>query len=279
MNANTAQGCRGTYRNKSPNDFAFVLGSGACIHLQGSLQLQLFISNTLYTLFFYLPAHVLIATCVWLPIVVALAVASRTRETLRTTVCAWATSIGTSEGLTQIFKIYVRRRRPNFMDLCGYETGQCTNSDDHIIEANLSFPSGHSSLSACGMTFLTLAVLSQLLFMQHQRVSKQSSSLQLRWYAPLVTLAAFTYTLFVGTSRIVDYWHFPSDVLAGWCLGGLTSAACFHIWFPPLWHERVGMPWSSLLSPSRRMIPDVSPPSGSLMIPLGSFVKEESLQE
>lgn len=192
---------------------------------------------------------------------------------LCTTTCAWATAIGTSEGLTQLLKIYVHRRRPNFVALCGFKGGQCTNGDAYILEASLSFPSGHSSLTACGMTFLTLAVASQILA-SHSNVS----SFRRRWLVPLIALAAFCYTLFVGTSRIVDCWHHPSDVLAGWLLGAISSAASFHVWYPPLWLPSVGTPWSVLLK--QDLV--VAPSSGSvlpLQYSLNNNTKEESFQE
>ena len=74
-----------------------------------------------------------------------------------------------------------------------------------------SFPSGHAMLSA--VTFLTLgAVLAQL--------------------APTRTLRIFIFTLaifltaIVGSSRIFMGVHYPSDVLAGWCLGAAWALLC-----------------------------------------------------
>ncbi|SEP64846.1 undecaprenyl-diphosphatase [Devosia sp. YR412] len=74
-----------------------------------------------------------------------------------------------------------------------------------------SFPSGHAMLSA--VTFLTLgAVLAQL--------------------APTRALRIFTFglaiflTAIVGSSRIFMGVHYPSDVLAGWCLGAAWALLC-----------------------------------------------------
>ena len=74
-----------------------------------------------------------------------------------------------------------------------------------------SFPSGHAMLSA--VTFLTLgAVLAQL--------------------APTRALRIFTFslaiflTVIVGSSRIYMGVHYPSDVLAGWCLGAAWALLC-----------------------------------------------------
>lgn len=74
-----------------------------------------------------------------------------------------------------------------------------------------SFPSGHAMLSA--VTFLTLgAILSQL-----------APTRALRIYA---IASAIFLTVLVGVSRVYMGVHFPSDVLAGWCLGAAWALAC-----------------------------------------------------
>ena len=228
----------------------------------------------------------LIWTAVWLPLLVSLFAVLRLTPTsgtdraanLRTNLCYYASALGLSEGLTQMLKIYVQRRRPNFIALCGFEHGKCTNSAAHIVEANLSFPSGHSSLTACGCTFLMLALMNQIFFTP--ALSRQTK----RWSCAGVTLMAVAYTCFVGTSRIVDHWHHPSDVVAGWWLGSLSAALAFHVWYPPLWQShQAGIPWSVIL---RRQDGNgnsglsTAPSSGTLsLLPRTSTVKEESFQE
>jgi len=67
-----------------------------------------------------------------------------------------------------------------------------------------SFPSGHSTLAAA--TYLTLATL--IASLEPQRSTKI-----------LVYCVAAVVVLAVGFSRIYLGVHWPSDVLAGWCLG------------------------------------------------------------
>jgi undecaprenyl-diphosphatase len=67
-----------------------------------------------------------------------------------------------------------------------------------------SFPSGHSTLSAA--TFLTLAML--IASLEPNRGTKR-----------MVFALAAILVLGVGFSRIYLGVHWPSDVLAGWCLG------------------------------------------------------------
>lgn len=80
-----------------------------------------------------------------------------------------------------------------------------------------SFPSGHSTLSAA--TFLTLAVL--------------VSSLEARWRTKALFYGlAFAILATVGLSRVYLGVHWPSDVLAGWCLG---AAWAFLAWVVLRW--------------------------------------------
>ncbi|GLQ11593.1 phosphatase PAP2 family protein [Devosia yakushimensis] len=85
-----------------------------------------------------------------------------------------------------------------------------------------SFPSGHAMLSA--VTFLTLgAILAQLAPTRALRIFSIG--------------AAIFLTLIVGTSRLYMGVHFPSDVLAGWCLGAAWALGCSLIAF---WLQRRG---------------------------------------
>jgi undecaprenyl-diphosphatase len=78
-------------------------------------------------------------------------------------------------------------------------------------EFTASFPSGHAMLSA--ITFLTLGALLARLAPNRRR----------KVYAMGV---AILLTLMVGVSRIYLGVHFPSDVLAGWCLGAAWALLC-----------------------------------------------------
>jgi undecaprenyl-diphosphatase len=75
-----------------------------------------------------------------------------------------------------------------------------------------SFPSGHSTLAAA--TYLTLAML--VASLESRRRSK----------ALAYGLAA-TVLVAVGFSRVYLGVHWPSDVLAGWCLGATWALAAW----------------------------------------------------
>jgi undecaprenyl-diphosphatase len=85
----------------------------------------------------------------------------------------------------------------------------------HIMTAETpSFPSGHSTAAAA--VYLMLGAL--LARVQRRR--------RLRLF--FVALAA-TITVLVGLSRIYLGVHWPSDVVAGWTLGGGWAVACWLI--------------------------------------------------
>lgn len=82
----------------------------------------------------------------------------------------------------------------------------------HLVEvSSTSFPSGHAMNSA--MVYLTLAAL--LARSQQQR--------SVRVYLVVI---AMLLTLMVGMTRVYLGVHWPSDVLAGWCIGAVWAVIC-----------------------------------------------------
>ena len=85
-----------------------------------------------------------------------------------------------------------------------------------------SFPSGHATLSA--IAYLTIGAL----------LSRASPSATLSLY--FMELAVFL-TLLIGFSRIYLGVHYPTDVLAGWCIGAAWAIFC---WVLMAWLQNRG---------------------------------------
>jgi undecaprenyl-diphosphatase len=90
------------------------------------------------------------------------------------------------------------------------------------LELTASFPSGHAMISA--VTYLTLGVL----------LTRLDAPRRVHAYFLAV---AVVMTVMIGISRIYLGVHWPTDVLAGWCLGAAWALFC---WLVALWLQRRG---------------------------------------
>ena len=86
---------------------------------------------------------------------------------------------------------------------------------DHAVRVfTASFPSGHATLSA--VTFLTLAALLTR--------TKARRGVKIYFVSVAVVL-----TILTGVSRVYLGVHYPSDVLAGWCVGSAWAILCWAV--------------------------------------------------
>ena len=161
-------------------------------------------------------------------------------------------SIGISEFITQMIKAFVGRLRPNFYAFCGFdlETKMCMASPLQIIEARQSFPSGHSSLTFQGMVVIMLYFVARIgLFAFPDNAAKEKEyTIQLLRKKQLQTLTAVAipllYGIFVASTRLIDFWHHPSDILAGILIGSGSACLAYHLFYPTVVSKHAGIPYS-----------------------------------
>ncbi len=111
------------------------------------------------------------------------------------------TSVLGGQVLSTVLKVLFERPRP---DLVPHATRVFT----------ASFPSAHAMLSA--VTYLTLGAL----------LTRVVPSHTVKVY--VMSTAAFL-TLIVGVSRVYLGVHWPTDVLAGWCVGSAWAVLCWAV--------------------------------------------------
>ncbi len=118
-------------------------------------------------------------------------------------------SVGGGMLISSLLKNQIGRARPDLVP-----------HGDIVFTA--SFPSGHSLLSA--VIYLTLGAM----------LARVVEGLRLKAY---VLVVAITLTLLIGCSRVYLGVHWPTDVLAGWCVGAGWASL---FWLVALWLQRRG---------------------------------------
>lgn len=103
--------------------------------------------------------------------------------------------------LNNVLKSTFERPRPDFIEPLA-------------SVSSASFPSGHATFSA--ITYLTLAAL----------IARTTPQLRQRLYAIAIALLL---TILVGITRVLLGVHYPTDVLAGWCVGAAWSLLCWSV--------------------------------------------------
>lgn len=115
----------------------------------------------------------------------------------------------------------------------------CSSGDDN--GARKSFPSGHSSLSFCGLGLLSFYLerrfgVSSLRAWRQDSVSgelvmTQTRAVRLERIKSIFCYSPILLAGFIAVSRIVDNKHFPADVVGGSILGAAVASWVHGIWY------------------------------------------------
>jgi membrane-associated phospholipid phosphatase len=117
--------------------------------------------------------------------------------------------------VTEALKVSVARPRPNFFSYCGFdnESQRCGGPASHRRDARLSFPSGHASNAFAAGTWMSLFI----------GAFQKGGEL---WLV-LIRLVPVGVATFIAATRITDYMHHVSDVVAGSVIGIGVGALVF----------------------------------------------------
>eukprot|EP00760_Papus_ankaliazontas_P034110 PhM_4_TR6983/c0_g1_i1/m.100009/K18693/DPP1, DPPL, PLPP4_5; diacylglycerol diphosphate phosphatase / phosphatidate phosphatase len=149
---------------------------------------------------------------------------------LHNTFLGYGEALGMTYGIVTALKMYVGRLRPDFLDRLrqsGYTPEQMDNwvamcyiYDDVVMEGRKSFPSGASSVTFAAATFTTLYIIGKW------RVVERGQLVGLALgFVPVV------FAMFVCASRLRDFWHHGSDVVAGGLLGMVFASLAYTLNF------------------------------------------------
>lgn len=81
---------------------------------------------------------------------------------------------------------------------------------DRALNGELSFPSGHTAGITAVVTVLALFLVAEL-------------PPKRRWLAPVAAAVCAVVPLSVGLAVLVEHFHYPTDVIGGWCVGVATT--------------------------------------------------------
>ena len=119
---------------------------------------------------------------------------------------------------TNFIKVNVGRFRPHFVARCWPEGGKpvyeidgrpkCSDSAVNPLEGMKSFPSGHTAWSTAGLAYTSLWLMG--------KTSCFNGGGPLRLAGSLLPFGG---AVWIGASRMQDYWHHWEDVTVGFALG------------------------------------------------------------
>jgi membrane-associated phospholipid phosphatase len=131
-----------------------------------------------------------------------------------------------SFGILEVIKLSAGRLRPDYVDrIETYGNGVDDLDLRDVLEAHLSFPSGHSALSAFGSTMFSMYLAGKTgVFLPNGGQA---------WKILLITIPQMC-AWGTAVSRTRDYRHNFSDVVTGYLFGAGFAALNYYAYFHPL---------------------------------------------
>lgn len=122
-----------------------------------------------------------------------------------------------------------------------------TDNRSLVRDGQLSFPSGHSSLSFACMMFCVLYMMSK--FKLYSSPSPSTTMKSISHYGAnaslwklLLCLSPLALASFIAISRTLDYHHNFSDILGGCVLGLFIAPCCYFLNYPSLFSWNCDLP-------------------------------------
>jgi len=170
--------------------------------------------------------------------------------------------------LTDFGKRLAGRPRPNSVAMSGYQPDGSFDAPSHRVnEAFQSFPSGHSSTAFAGLFFLSLYMFHSLF--PTSKCEREGASM--RPWKLLLCVVPLLLAGWIAVSRLTDYWHHPSDVLAGSILGSLVSRIVFYTQFHCYRHKfsALARKRASSMDPTKPLVGEIMHTMLPNQIPMG----------
>ena len=133
------------------------------------------------------------------------------------TLLAFVAAILITAIITDALKFSVGRYRPDYF----------SRPAEMEREGRLSFPSGHSSQSFVGLGFLAIWLAGQMRLFSAPHLWKS-----------LVAFVPIILAMWIAASRLIDYRHHFSDVIAGSCIGLCVALVIYLMFFQSLFQLR-----------------------------------------
>jgi len=165
----------------------------------------------------------LLAGVLPLCVLVAIQLLRPCRHELNQAILGLVSSLAITLCFICLVKNAVGRLRPDFLARCRPVDGRCTGEATMITEGRKSFPSGHTALSFGGLGYLSLYLAAKL--------AHRTSSAGSLWKV-CVAATPWLGALYIGLTRLEDYWHHWEDVLVGGIIGNLASYGCYRLRYP-----------------------------------------------